>query len=59
MNPDNKIVAIGHNDLPQGSREDFPYWENRDIDKDGFEKTKYAYGKTEPTIYTIVALVTE
>ena len=49
MNPDNKIVAVGHNSLPESrgcTQKDFPYWNKRDIDKDGFENTKYAYGKT-------------
>ena len=50
MNPSNKIVAIGHNALPesQGCTNNlFPHWEKRDIEKEGIENTKYAYGKTD------------
>ena len=41
-----KIVGIGHNKLPDGvDEEKFEFWENRDIEKDGFMKTKYPYGE--------------
>ena len=49
VNPDHKIVGIGHNAPPESrgcAEQDFPHWEKRDIDKDGFENTKYAYGKS-------------
>ena len=42
----NKIVGIGHNKLPDGvDEEKFEFWENGDIEKDGFMKTKYPYGE--------------
>ena len=45
VNPQNKIVGIGHNALPSECDEDeFEYWEDRDVDKCGFENTKYAFG---------------
>ena len=49
VNPYNKkIVGIGHNALPESrgwDQNDFPHWEKRDIEKYGFENTKYAHGK--------------
>ena len=46
VNPHNKIVGIGHNALPSVcDEEEFQYWGNRDVDKCGFAKTKYAYGE--------------
>lgn len=52
VNPDYKIVGIGHNALPESrgcAQRDFPHWEKRDIEKDGFENTKYAHGKGKIT----------
>lgn len=46
VNPQNKIVGIGYNSLPEGCNEDeFEFWENRDVRAEGYEKTKYAYGR--------------
>ena len=46
VDADHKIVGIGHNKLPDGvDEEKFKFWENRDIEKDGFMKTKYPYGE--------------
>ena len=48
VNQENKIVGIGHNELPSGCDEDnFKYWEKRDVDADGFKNTKYAFGEFE------------
>ena len=48
MNAKNKIVAIGHNDLPSACNklkvDDFKFdWNERSVD-DGWAKTKYPYG---------------
>ena len=47
MDAHHKIVGIGHNKLPDGvDEEKYKFiWENRDIEKDGFMKTKYPYGE--------------
>ena len=47
VNKENKIVGIGHNDLPESresSNESFPYWKSTDVGEHSFERTKYAYG---------------
>ena len=50
MNAKNKIVAIGHNDLPlactdhEVKSDDFKFdWNERDVEN-GWAKTKYPYG---------------
>lgn len=51
MNSRKKIVAIGHNDLPVGCVDamqlaDFKFdWKKRNVREDGWENTKYPYGK--------------
>lgn len=50
MNPDKKIVGVGHNELPkyeEWPEKKFDYWEKRDLQAEGakFEETKYAYGE--------------
>lgn len=61
VNPDSKkIVGIGHNALPESrgwDQNDFPHWDNRDIEAVGFQNTKYAHGKYNMSSNSLMSII--